>query len=314
MNSEEPNPSTNSTPLDYVRGGFDLRGDDAVRIFHGRGGLLSGWKHLAVDWYAPAIFLTLYEDHERSEVFVSELSQWAESDGGISCLAVQRRFLPGAPVEVLWGELPDRAHEAGLNYLLSLDKNQNHGFFPDMEPGRSWIRERADGKRVLNLFSYTCALSVSAVAGGAKSVVNLDQSSRALAVGRENHRLNFDQEICRRVSYLPHDLFKSWGRLKRLGPFDLVILDPPSHQPGSFVATKDYPRLLRRLREVLNPAGTEILVCLNAPELDEGFLTSLLDEHLGEAELVMRLADPLGYSEVGDGWGLKRLVYRLPGG
>ena len=42
-------------------------------------------------------------------------------------------------------------------------------------------------------------------------------------------------------------------------------------------------------------------------------LRSAFDEHLGDAELVMRLADPQGYIEAGEGWGLKRLVYRLSG-
>jgi|TARA_B110000908_G_scaffold86704_1_gene103574 23S rRNA (cytosine1962-C5)-methyltransferase len=285
--------------------------NDARRFFHGRGGILPDWKHIAVDWYAPAVFLTLYEEKASSEQFINELDTWAKKDDRVTCLAVQRRYLVGSPVEVLWGDLPDRAHEADLQFVLSLDKNQNHGFFPDMQPGRQWLRERSEGKRVLNLFSYTCALSVAAMAGGAESVVNLDLSSRALAVGRDNHRLNFDQKKCRRVTYLPHDLFKSWGRLKRLAPFDLVVLDPPSHQPGSFVAAKDYPRMLRRLGEILNPDGAEVLACLNAPELDECFLTDLFQEHLGGAEFVGRLTEPEGYHEAGEGWGLKRLVYQV---
>lgn len=301
---------TTKSPLDYIRAIFDSVGDDSRRLFHGRGGSFPGWKHLAVDWYSPAIFVTLYEDEASSDSFLVELNDWARMHGCVDCLAVQRRYLAGAPVEILWGKLPDHAYEAGLKFMLSLEKNQNHGFFPDMEPGRSWLRERADGKRVLNLFSYTCALSVAAIAGGASMVVNLDQSSRALTVGRENHRLNFDQDGCQRVRYLPHDLFKSWGRLKRLVPFDLVVMDPPSHQPGSFVATKDYPRMLRRLSEVLNPGGAEVLACLNAPELDEGFLHHLFQEHLDQAELVTCLPPPEGYLEAGEGWGLKRLVYR----
>lgn len=139
----------------------------------------------------------------------------------------------------------------------------------------------------------------------------LDLSSRALSVGRENHRLNFPPEVCSRVRYLAHDLFKSWGRVKRLGPYDMVILDPPSHQPGSFVALKDYPRMLRRLPEVIHSAGADILVCLNAPELGEGFVVDLMEEYLPGAELLKRLPDAPGYLESGQGWGLKRLVYRV---
>jgi len=68
--------------------------------------------------------------------------------------------------------------------------------------------------------------------------------------------------------------------------------------------------MLRRLGEVLNPEGSEILACLNAPELGESFLTDLFQEHLGKAEFVKHLPEPEGYHETGKGWGLKRLIYR----
>ncbi len=298
------------SPLSLISETLLEAGSDAVRLFHGRGGAVAGYKYVAVDWYAPAVFVTLYEDVAECDAFLAELDAYLVTLERVSCFAVQRRFLKGAPVEVKWGVLPDRAHESGLDFMLSLAKNQNHGFFLDMEPGRSWLRSRAEGKSVLNLFSYTCALSVAAIAGGADRVVNLDLSSRALSVGRENHRLNFDQESCRKVTYLAHDLFKTWGKLKRLGPFDIVVLDPPSHQPGSFVATKDYPRLIGRLAELLNPEGAEILACLNAPELDESFLSGLINEQLSAASCAERLPHPQGYIEAGEGWGLKRFIYK----
>lgn len=287
-------------------------GPDACRIFHGRGGVDEAWKHVVIDWYRPALLVTLYADRENSADWLTQLQTMAEQHEKIESLLVQRRYQPGAPVERIFGEAPEQATESGLSYQLSLEKNQNHGFFPDMKPGRDWLRERAEGKRVLNLFAYTCALSVAAVQGGAQQVVNLDQSSRSLAVGRENHRLNFPPERCRSVRYLAHDLFKSWGRLKRLAPFDLVVLDPPSHQPGSFVAVKDYPRLLRRLPEVLAEKA-EVLACLNAPELDDTFLTELFAEHLPQAKFSGILPQPTGYEEAEAGRRLKRLVYRLEG-
>jgi len=297
--------------LSKIRGALLDRGEDTCRLFHGRGGAHPRWKHVAVDWYAPAVFVTFYEDHEWNAGLLLELLSFCKESPLVTALAVQRRYEVKSPVEVLWGDLPNRAHEGGLQFLLSLENNQNHGFFPDMRPGRNWVREHAEGKRVLNLFAYTCAISVAAIAGGATEVVNLDQSSRSLGSGRENHRLNFDAKLCRRVRYLAHDLFKSWGRLKRLAPFDLVVLDPPSHQPGSFVATKDYPRMLRRLSEVLNADGALILVCLNAPELEASFIADLMAEYLPSARLIGSLPNPEGYVESGSGWGLKRLVYQV---
>lgn len=276
--------------------------EDARRLFHGRGGVLLEWKHVAIDWYAPALLVTFYEDQPANPELLDALQ------GLVNTLLVQRRYLEGSPVNILTGTAPQQAHESGLRYHLSLEKNQNHGFFPDMKPGRDWIRECSSGKRVLNLFAYTCAISVAAIAGGAEEVVNLDQSSASLSTGRANHRLNFDVDLCRRVKYLPLDLFKSWGRLKRLALFDVVVLDPPSHQPGSFVAKKDYPRMLRRLPEILSPRA-EILACLNAPELDENFLPDLMAEHVPKAKLIKQLSSPDGYVEMQPQHGLKRMLY-----
>ena len=69
--------------------------------------------------------------------------------------------------------------------------------------------------------------------------------------------------------------------------------------------------MLRRLPEVTHPAGADILVCLNAPELGESFVVDLMRDYLPRAELSYRLSDPPGYLESGEGWGLKRLAYRV---
>jgi len=255
---------------------LNLDGADAHRLLHGRGGYIAGWEHLAIDLFPPVMLVTFYGADERNSALVEGLLEGIASLPGVTSLVVQERHLPGAPKRAVVGHIPDNftAHESGLRYQLNLERNQNHGFFLDMKPGRDWVRANSEGKHVLNLFSYTCSLSVAAMAGGAESVTNLDMASGALTTGRANHRLNFDDDTCRRVKYLPHDLFKSWGKLKRGAPYDLVIIDPPSNQPGSVVVEKDYQRIVHRLPSLTKPEST-ILACLNAPHLDEGFLTEL---------------------------------------
>ena len=203
---------------------------------------------------------------------------------------------------------PHVVTERGARYLVHLQKGQNHGLFLDMAEGRQWVREHAQGHKVLNLFSYTCAFSVVALLGGAKQVVNVDMSGGAMALGQQNHPLN---GLTAGASFLNHDIFKTWGRITRGGPYGVVIVDPPSFQKGSFVATKDYARLMRRLPELLRPDG-RVLLCLNAPELSTAFLTDQMRECAPELIFEQRLPNPEAFADASPERALKVLVYRAP--
>jgi len=287
---------------------LDDLGRDCRRLLHGRGGRFQGLEHVAIDWFCPTLLVTFHAEAENNAPLLDGLIKEAEQRADIAAIVVQERHRPDAPKRLIFGELPDTplAHESGLDHYLALDRNRNHGFFLDMKPGRDWVRAHASGKKVLNLFAYTCSLSVAAIAGGAESVTNLDMASGALATGRRNHQLNFDATTSRRASYLAHDLFKSWGKLKRKGPYDLILIDPPSNQGSSFYAEKDYAKILRRLPDLTRP-GTRVLACLNAPHLDESFLTDLFADY----ELEGRLPQAVGFEDNRPQAALKCLVYQV---
>ena len=265
---------------------FSNLDSESQRLLHGRGGFFPGLEHVAIDWFAPVVLVTFYAEKENNEELLTKLIKEAEKHSDIHALVVQDRHLLKSPKRTVYGELPEQvfAVESDLRYHLTLSHNQNHGFFLDMKPGRDWLRKNAAGKRVLNLFAYTCSLSVAAIHGGATEVINLDMASAALATGRKNHQLNFDTQTCRRASYLPHDLFKSWGRLVRRGPYDIIVIDPPSDQGKSFKVESHYPKILRRLPELLAP-DSQILACLNAPHLGESFLTDLFTNYQNQGRL-----------------------------
>jgi 23S rRNA (cytosine1962-C5)-methyltransferase len=285
---------------------LDDLGKESRRLLHGRGGHFPGLEHVAIDWFSPTLLVTFYAEKENNTSILDCLIKAAKDCPERVVIVVQERHFPKAPKHTVYGEVPESpiAHEAGLNYRLALDRNQNHGFFLDMKPGRDWVRAQASGKRVLNLFSYTCSLSVAAIAGGAKEVINLDMASRALATGRRNHQLNFDPATCSRASYLAHDLFKSWGKIKRSAPYDIIIIDPPSNQGRSFYAEKDYAKILRRLPALIGPDSL-ILACLNAPHLDESFLTSLFADY----PLKARLPQAPGFEDLRPQNALKCLIF-----
>jgi len=198
----------------------------------------------------------------------------------LEAVVLRRRYEAHGGPELIFGTLPAvcEARENGLRFALDFTTGRNPGIFLDAGPARRLVRERAAGRRVLNLFAYTCGFSVAALAGGAGSVVNVDMNRRVLAIGRRSHELNgLDR---RRASFLAHNIFKSWGKLRRLGPFDLVVIDPPARQGMNFTAERHYPRLLRRLPGLITP-GAEIVACLNAPGLGRDFLEALLQRYTG---------------------------------
>ena len=285
---------------------------EACRLFHGRGHAVTGLEHLNIDWYSPLVLITLYapEKQARLQNLAQSLFS-ALAEKGCSCVVAQYRHEPMAPMEALIGELPETltVEEHGLKYGLNFGRFQNIGLFPDMANGRKWVKEHASGKRVLNLFSYTCGFSVAAIAGGANKVVNFDMSKRALSIGRDNHRLN--NHDLSGVVFEGLDIFRSFGRVKKHGPYDLVISDPPTFQKGSVDIRKDYPRLARRLREYLAPQA-ELLLCLNAPELGADFLMEVVEQECPDWKFIERIANPAVFVEATDISGLKVLRYQAP--
>ncbi len=284
---------------------------DSYRVFHGRGRTFPGLEFVTVDFFQPAVLITLFFEppaYWLDELIAQMRPLFASTH---SVLVVQRRYISNAPSEIIWGELPESIYARRGNSLfnLHLAQQQNSGFFLDMESGREWIEQHAAGKRVLNLFAYTCAFSVVAIAAGAEKVVNVDMSSPALNLGRANHQLN---NLAKNKSeFVAENILKSWSRVKKPGPYDLVIIDPPSYQKGSFIAEKDYAKVIRRLPELM-PAGGLVLACLNAPELSEGFLRRQFVEQCSQAEFVERVKSHADFPDVDPEQQLKLLVYQLP--
>lgn len=299
--------------IDELRRNLQRAQGDACRLFHGRGRTFPGYQQLSIDYFHPVVLITLFSAVEEQclHSLVAEVRGIVEAEG-VSAIALQERYAEGAPLQLLWGELPHKpaALEAGLRYGIQMGGRQNLGFFLDMAVARQWLSERAQGKRVLNLFAYTCAFSVVARAAGATRVVNLDMSASALRQGQQNHQRNgiFDG-----AQFLSHDLFKSWGKLRRLGPFDLLVVDPPSRQPGSFVADRDYSRVLQKLPALCAPAA-ELLLCLNSPHLETDFLREAISSHAPQLEYQERLPNPPGFVDENPELSLKVLSYRFNAG
>ena len=301
---------------------------DAQRIFHGRGGLYPGCEAWTLDVFPPVFVLTSFAPATEAQldaVGAALQARWAQLAPGQALNWVFQhrgealRLEGRSDTRLMAGSVPEPhvVTEDGARYRVHVLKGQNHGLFLDMAEGRRWVARHVAahraatgrGAKVLNLFAYTCAFSVAALRAGAAQVVNVDMGRGAIASGQHNHQLNGLAD----ARFLAHDIFSSWGKITRGGPYDLVIADPPSYQKGSFVATKDYARLARRLPDLLAPGG-HALLCLNAPELGSDFLQALVRAEAPGLAFAGRVENPQVFADVDAERALKVLVFRAPGG
>lgn len=135
-----------------------------------------------------------------------------------------------APSEPLRGEAAPsefEVRENGLRFLVRLGDGMSTGLFLDQRTHRAKVRERASGKRVLNLFAYTCGFTVAAAAGGAASTLSVDAAKRALERGRANlAHAGLDGPQHR---FIAEDAFDVLRRLQKRGEvFDVICVDPPT--------------------------------------------------------------------------------------
>ncbi|KAF1005874.1 MAG: Ribosomal RNA large subunit methyltransferase K [Pseudomonas fluorescens] len=279
------------------------------RLFHGRGRCWPGLEQITVDWLQGVVLVALFKETDGLDELKGMLARIDWPASGAHTVALQHRYLPQSTTEWLLGDGIDELTitEGGLRYLIDLGKKQNSGLFLDMRYGRNWVREQARGLRVLNLFAYTCGFSVAAIEGGATHVVNLDMARGALSRGRDNHRLNGHD--LSKVTFLGHDLFKSWAKVTGNGPYDLVIIDPPSFQKGSFLLTKDYQRVLRRLPDLLTANGS-VLACMNDPAFGQDFLIDGVTREAPGLRFEQRLKNLPEFPDIDPQSGLKALVFR----
>ena len=304
-----------STLHQHLLTALETAPNETRRLFHGRGRCWPGLEQLTVDWLQGVVLVSLFKAPDADELqalkqlllTLSQSSVWQAS--GAHTLVMQHRYTLNSDTEWLVGEAVDEwtLTEGGLRYRVDLGRKQNNGLFLDMRYGREWVQANAKDKRVLNLFAYTCGFSVAALEGGAQHVVNLDMSRAALSRGRDNHRLNGHDMS--QVTFLGHELFKSWGKVKSTGPYDLVIIDPPSFQKGSFLLTKDYQRVVRRLPELLTEDGV-VLACMNDPSLGSDFLIDSVTRDAPSLRFEQRLANPPEFPDADVECGLKALVFK----
>ncbi len=149
--------------------------------------------------------------------------------------------------------------EGGLKFIVNLSDYVDTGLFLDHRITRQMVRDRAAGKRFLNLFGYTGSFTVYAAAGGAVSTTTVDKSVTYTDWARENLELNGFAGSAHRV--VRSDIREFLDSLRPPDQWDLAVVDPPtfSNTKGfehDWDIQRDHAALLQQLAAHIATGGT----------------------------------------------------------
>lgn len=276
---------------------YEARHDDrhieAFRLLHGAADGVAG---LAVDVWGEHLVAHLYESLSPQ---VEDGVLDALHGLGFAGVYLKRRpgqanVLADTRTEELAPKLPLRGlaapssfvvHEHGIPYEVRLGDGLSTGLFLDQRDNRKRVRDLAPGRRVLNLFAYTCGFSCAAGAGGADAIVSVDVAAPALEWGMRNYALGAYRGGHRTIR---SDVFAFIDAAKAARErFDLVICDPPTYsttKTSRWSSGGDWVGLAKSVLDLLSPGGVA-LFCSNDRRMSEkGFRA-----HVRSAQLLAGL-------------------------
>lgn len=268
---------------------FDPSITNGYRLINGEGDFLPG---LIVDRYQDHLVIqisTLGMERLRDwlvDYFRSKLSP--KSIYEKSNLPSRKEEGLGPIQQQLYGVTPDTVEilENGLRFEVEIAEGQKTGFFLDHREMRQWVRSLANGKRVLNCFSYSGAFSVYAAAGHAVQVDSVDISEKAIENAKRNASLNGSK-----TSFGWHigDVFQ-YLRDKPL-QYDMVILDPPAfakRKKDVVAGCRGYKDINRVAMQKM-PEKSLLLTCSCSYHIDEALFQKVLFQAAVEAGRNVRI-------------------------
>ena len=242
---------------------------------------------------------------------------WERSDADVRQLEGLRpvtALLRGAPA-------PERIviDEEGVRFGIDLEQGHKTGFYLDQRDNRQQLRALAAGRDVLDCFCYSGGFALNALAGGASSVVAVDSSAEALALGRGNAELN----QLAQPEWLQGDVFEVLRKFRdSRRSFDLLVLDPPKFAPTvahAEKAARAYKDINLLAFKLLRPGGLLMTFSCSGGVSAELFQKIIAGSALDagtEAQVVARLgasADHPVALNFPEGEYLKGLICRVSG-
>jgi 23S rRNA (cytosine1962-C5)-methyltransferase len=278
----------------------------AFRVFNGEGDGIGG---LTIDYFAGYYLLTWYSVgiYHFQEYIIQALQELVE----FKAIYQKKRFdIAGKYIEEddfvagERGQFPIIIKENGVNFAVYLNESAMVGVFLDQRDVRRTIRDAyANGKTVLNTFSYTGAFSVVAALGGATKTTSVDLANRSRGKTIEQFTVNdIDHKTQGIVVEDVFNYFK-YAAKKQL-KFDVVILDPPSFARSKkfvFSAEKDYMNLLKEAIAITEDNGT-IVASTNCStfgmEKFKGFIETAFNETGHRYKLMEEFSLPADFKTI----------------
>ena len=255
--------------------------EKAYRIVYSEGDFLPG---LIADKYENVIVIqSLTAGIEKQldnicNILIEEFKPEAivaRNDAGI-------RELEGLQLEtkILYGKLPDELviERNGLKFKVDILSGQKTGFFFDQCENYLRLADIVKGKDVLDCFCYIGGWSLHAARYGAKSVIGIDSSEKAVSTAKENALLNGLADKC---NFEIADVFERLRGLNKEGKkFDVIILDPPAFAKSRAKiasAIKGYKEINLQAMQLLRPGGYLITCSCSYNVSREQFLDMLIN-------------------------------------
>jgi 23S rRNA G2069 N7-methylase RlmK/C1962 C5-methylase RlmI len=147
--------------------------------------------------------------------------------------------------------------EYGVQFKVNLVDYLDTGLFLDHRETRQLVASMSSGKRLLNLFAYTCSFSVHAAVAGALFTKSVDMSNTYTEWGRDNFLLN---GLSLKTNVIIREDCLKFLEEER-GQYDLIVIDPPTISRSKkmdqmFDIQLDYIFLISKALKLLSPNGT----------------------------------------------------------
>lgn len=278
-----------------------LAGATSYRMVYSEGDLLPG---LIIDCYEDVLvvqFLTLGMDVRRQSI-VEALVEVARPKAVFERSDVPSRRYEGLDLRtgLLWGELPAQPmviKENGLSFEIDVIAGQKTGYFLDQKENRRSLAPLVPGARVLDVFCHNGTFALHAVHYGAKEVLGVDSSERAIEAARRNAELNGFAERARFTVANAFDYLRELERSE--DRFDVVVLDPPAFAKGKShfdAARRGYKEVNLRGIKLLQPGGF-LVTCSCSHHMPADAFYGLILEAAADAGRSLRLVEARGQAK-----------------